>query len=183
MVRQEDSTPLETLIEQIDEGVETAEDALEFISPLIDQDYRDTKKRCVLFTLNSLHFALPLDGVAEVGSISHITPLPHIPHWIQGVTSLRGEVLSIVDLGLYLQWNKKRTAGKKLLVIESHDMKVGLRIDSITGTANLDPSVDVQKDMVVSGLTFPLGCTVKERPYCYLDARQLLQEKKMVEYS
>lgn len=181
MAKQTNNMALDALVEQIDQGIETAEDTMEFVSPLSEQDYGSQKQRCVLVVLNSLRFAIPLDGVAEVGTLPLITPLPHIPIWIQGVVSLRGEVVSVVDLGLYLEWSKKRAAGQKFVVIQYGGMKVGLRVDGITGTTNLDLSVDIQTQMVVSGLTYPLGCNVDEYQYCFVDVKRLLQEEKMVE--
>jgi purine-binding chemotaxis protein CheW len=53
------------------------------------------------FLLGEERFAIETRVVREVYRPSHVTPLPDTPGFLVGLTNLRGEVLSLVDLRLF----------------------------------------------------------------------------------
>jgi len=47
-------------------------------------------------------FAVPVAIVREIVRASRITPVPRAPHAILGITSFRGRIVTVIDLGLRL---------------------------------------------------------------------------------
>ena len=52
----------------------------------------------VCFHLDNILLALLLSKALEIGQKPDITPLPNLPDWVLGVSNIRGEIISIVDL-------------------------------------------------------------------------------------
>jgi purine-binding chemotaxis protein CheW len=60
------------------------------------------QEQYVIFKLAGAEYAAPAANVREVGEITTLTPLPNVPQWLLGVTNLRGDILSVVDLCTFL---------------------------------------------------------------------------------
>jgi purine-binding chemotaxis protein CheW len=58
--------------------------------------------RCIAVTVGAALYGLPVDEVQEVIGMRPLTRLFHAPEAMAGVTSLRGDVLPVLDLGLLL---------------------------------------------------------------------------------
>ena len=75
--------------------------------------------RCLFLVVAEVEIAFPLCDVREVIRSPIITQLPGTPAWLRGVTNVRGEVVSIIDLCFLLNlgpenWNAK--ADKAIIV-------------------------------------------------------------------
>ena len=57
----------------------------------------------ITFALQDILLALPLSSALEIGHRPMITPLFNLPDWVLGVSNIRGEVVSIVDLKTYFE--------------------------------------------------------------------------------
>lgn len=88
----------------------------------------------IRFLLDKLILAIPLSRVLEIGHRPDVTPLPNLPEWIIGVSNIRGEIISIVDLKAYLGMpSHGLTRDSRLMIIRHLDMKVGAIVDKILG--------------------------------------------------
>jgi purine-binding chemotaxis protein CheW len=94
----------------------------------------------VLFVLNETQYAVPMENVLELQRLPRITPLPSVPAWLRGVTNLRGEVLSIVDLRSLLGLPAAETQGSlRLVVVRSmlEEIATGWIVDHVIGMRRL----------------------------------------------
>lgn len=88
----------------------------------------------IRFTLDEVHFAVPLKASLEVGMLPGITPLPNLPTWVSGISNIRGEIVSIVDLKAF--WGRGPStgnSGKNMVLLKNKEMKVGFKVDRLTG--------------------------------------------------
>jgi purine-binding chemotaxis protein CheW len=88
----------------------------------------------IVFTLAGTDYAVPISNVMEIGRPHQITPLPHVPDWLLGLTNLWGDVISIVDLRGFLDLGQSRAEGdNRLLVVRSRqeNMTTGLVVDRV----------------------------------------------------
>ena len=60
------------------------------------------REQFIRFYLNDILLAIPLKSALEIGHRPVITPLPNLPDWLLGVSNVRGEIVSIVDLKIFL---------------------------------------------------------------------------------
>ncbi len=95
--------------------------------------------RFVLFSLGAARYAVPITQVMEVASLPALTPVPHTPDWLLGVTNLRGEILSVIDLGRFFSAASSAGTGGRMLVVRgNHDEPfTGLVVDAVLGQTSL----------------------------------------------
>ncbi|OQX25175.1 MAG: hypothetical protein BWK80_16985 [Desulfobacteraceae bacterium IS3] len=103
-------------------------------SPITDRSTADRHKPYITFFLDEIFLAAPLSYASEIGRDPAITPLPNLPEWVLGLSNIRGEIISIVDLksfmGLPAHGFKKI---RRFIVIHDRHIKVGIVVDRIAG--------------------------------------------------
>ena len=79
----------------------------------------------VFFELRGRRCALPVSVVNEVAAMPNVTPVPHAPPAVRGVAPLHGQVLPVIDLGVWLGPEGRgeplvyRPRGEKVLLVEA----------------------------------------------------------------
>jgi purine-binding chemotaxis protein CheW len=99
----------------------------------------------VVFTLGGIEYAVPISNVLEVGHPNNITQLPHVPHWLLGLTNVRGDIISLVNLRAFLgmppEGDERST--RMLVVRASHEqLTTGLVVDRVREICKL-PIADI----------------------------------------
>jgi chemotaxis signal transduction protein len=104
----------------------------------------------VFFELRGRRCALPVAHVREVASAPNLTPVPLAPPSVRGLAPLHGQVLPLLDLGVWLAAGDPldtalvRTGAAKVLVMETRlptggpPVRVALAVDKVSrlGTIN-----------------------------------------------
>ena len=91
----------------------------------------------MIFKLQETYLAFAIDFIAEIVTDPLITFVPGLPGWLRGVTSLRGEILSVIDTSYFIedmhdQTNHMVAPGQaKMLMIDIGEQQIGLLIDTI----------------------------------------------------
>jgi purine-binding chemotaxis protein CheW len=100
----------------------------------------------IQFTLETTFFALPLSNALEIGHRPEIAPLPNLPKWILGISNVRGEIISFVNLKAFLRIPSSGVRGeRRFIIIYNHDMKVGISVDKTPGIFSMDKiNYDIQ---------------------------------------
>lgn len=100
---------LEDLMATIDEEVEEAFGPGAMTDPTIAEpaDRGKGEEQYVIFRLSGSEYAVLAHNVREIGEPPNTTPVPNVPDWVLGVANLRGDVLSLVDLRLFLGMERK----------------------------------------------------------------------------
>lgn len=115
-------------------------------------------KKHVLFVLDGTQYAVPMENVLELQRLPRITPLPSVPDWLRGVTNLRGEVLSVVDLRSLLGLSQAESSmSQRLVVVRStvEEIATGWIVDRMIGVRRL-----AMDDMQPSS-TLTIGAAVR----------------------
>jgi purine-binding chemotaxis protein CheW len=98
--------------------------------------------RYVVFFLGGGQWAAPLEDVLEMATVPKITPLPHVPGFVSGVTNLRGEVLAVIDLRSVVGFDSPSDpARERLLVMKAPGREAtgGFIVDGVRGLARVAP--------------------------------------------
>jgi purine-binding chemotaxis protein CheW len=96
----------------------------------------------VVFELDGTQYAVPLTNVWEIQRVPQITALPHVPDWLRGVTNMRGDVLSVVDLRVLLGIAMaERSQDERMVVVKStaEDVAIGWIVDRVIGIRGFAP--------------------------------------------
>jgi purine-binding chemotaxis protein CheW len=91
-----------------------------------------TALRLLVFVLRGERYGLDFADVVELLPFAHCTPVPGAPPQLLGVTNVRGEIRSVVDLGrlLDLPENDRRGEGY-ILLVRHQGREMGLRVDGL----------------------------------------------------
>jgi purine-binding chemotaxis protein CheW len=182
--RVDSSSDLSELLRTIDQ--EITEAVLEYGDGLgiTSDDKQQEIGRHICFNLGDRRLAVPLSLVVEVGELENIRPLPFLPEWVQGVTNIRGEIVSVTDIALYFNISKRsnRRKNRAVIVIHNGEVKTAVVVDRITATRMLYRKEETEEDRkteqtVLSG--FLSGSAVyhsdeKEEVVQLFDGEQLL---------
>ena len=149
--------PLADVIDHIDAALEKTgdSDALQdAASHLLLQNYARHEQyiRC---RLGRFQLVFPLVRTLEIGHRPAITILPNLPAWLLGVSNIRGEIVSVVDLAAFLGISTgRRTTGGRFVLVFNNRLKTGLIVDSIAGLFHLraddetiEPNPDADSDI------------------------------------
>jgi purine-binding chemotaxis protein CheW len=143
--------------------------------------------RYVLLSIASAHYAVPEAFVTELERIPKITPVPHVPAWVRGVTNLRGDILSVIDMRTFLGLEASSSQSARMLVVRllNEDFATGLLVDGV------DRIVSVPPDQITppeSSLEGPLAayltgmCVIEERLVAVLDLDRLLRSSEIRQF-
>lgn len=81
----------------------------------VTPNVRRDQEQYVIFRLAGAEYAALAANVREVGEITTLTPVPNVPQWLLGVTNLRGDILSVVDLRTFLDLDQPDEVESELM--------------------------------------------------------------------
>ncbi|MFW9995787.1 MAG: chemotaxis protein CheW [Candidatus Odinarchaeota archaeon] len=124
----------------------------------IDIDEIKDEIKVVTFRLNDGYFGVDVRQVTTVYTANKITSIPKSPEHVMGVISLRGQIITVIDLKKRLQigamaFDNKGDDELIILVIEFGGKKIGMAVDSVESVmtvplAKIETRVDlISKDI------------------------------------
>lgn len=122
-----------------------------------------------------------LSQVGEVARLKQLTPLPGVPAFVAGITTLRGRVLSVLDLRRYLGITSPGiTRLDKFVVLRHAERELAVLVDEVGKVLTLAKD-DLQAE--VAGMSAPLARVlvgVSRDHLVVVDAERLLGEERLV---
>lgn len=148
---------------------------------VISTDQQRGPRKCVLFELADKQFAVAIENVLEIQQVSPIASLLGVPDWLCGITNLRGAILSVVDIGLFLGLPATE-GGRNMLVVRTlaDDLTAGLVVERIVGIRALNQaSINDSDSSGDADLRFIHGRLADHgQSYLFLNLEELLLSKK-----
>jgi purine-binding chemotaxis protein CheW len=99
------------------------------------------RARCITVRVSGALYGLPVEDVQEVMSPRALTRVFHAPAALAGVTSLRGDVLPVLDLGLLLGVSESTSSADPCIVVVKEATgarrRAGLLADALAGLREL----------------------------------------------
>jgi purine-binding chemotaxis protein CheW len=136
----------------------------------------------VVFELSSEYFGVEIAKVESIIKMQPITQMPHVPHFVEGVTNLRGKVLPVIDLrkrfGLT---SKEADKDSRIIVVSVDQTEVGMIVDGVSevlavpeGTVEAAPTITTSVNS-----TFITGIAkLDNRLVILLDLAQILSHQE-----
>jgi len=108
----------------------------------------------ILVTLADHRYGVRLDTLQEVLRYSQlaVAPMLNSPEWLDGITSLRGTILSVVNLRAFLGLPRQTEPTKsgspatssrrgvaRMLVVANPELTVGIVVDDLEGVLSVQP--------------------------------------------
>jgi purine-binding chemotaxis protein CheW len=97
-----------------------------------------------VFTVGDLLCAVENSEVREISGLRHVTPVHHAAPHVRGVVNLRGQIMTVMDLGVRLGIGPVPDDRKsRILVVCTGEEDVGLLVDGVEDVLSA-PSRDVE---------------------------------------
>ncbi len=106
----------------------------------MSEQSRDTNvEEFVIFKIGEEEYALYIKNVQEIVKLSDITKIPRSPHYLLGITNLRGNVLPVIDSRKRFSLRETKHADNlRMLVVDFKDTISGFLIDSVSEVLRID---------------------------------------------
>lgn len=99
------------------------------------------KEVYIAFSLADVKYAIPINRVLEIGTLPKITTIPKTPNWLLGVTNLRGDIFSVVDLRAFLILGQISSTTARMILVRAidEDLSTILIVDKVNGLVSIVP--------------------------------------------
>ncbi|WP_129409802.1 chemotaxis protein CheW [Marinitoga lauensis] len=101
----------------------------------IEELVREDLVQILKFKLGNEIMAIPIEYVQEIVKKPTIYSVPDMPDFVKGVTSLRGDIIQIIDLNELFK--KENLNLKELIVIEIRGIKFGLHVEEVRNIVSI----------------------------------------------
>lgn len=132
----------------------------------------------LLFSLGGDPYALPIGVITEILKPLPITEVPRAPKGIAGLASVRGRLVTVLDLrrrfGLAEPGRDKRL---RILLVDGGDETLGLLVDEVRGVQRFEEP-EIEPPQVLGGEPPPhvAGIARNKQAWCMLlDLRPVLE--------
>lgn len=102
----------------------------------------------VNFTIDDVNYGVPVEQVREVRDMQTVTHVPGAPAFVKGVTNLRGQIITVMDLRTRLGLPEK-TNSDKIIIIDLGKHAIGVLVDSVTEVSTIHEQ-DIEKNSEVT---------------------------------
>ena len=133
------------------------------------------------FTLGEERYGIETRHVREVGSVMALTPVPCTPAFAAGLISLRGQILSVIDLRARFGLKEQGPADLgRVIMVDAEAMAVGVLATAIVGLQAVAlqeletslPTLSGRREQYLKGVS-PTGVAI-------VDARKLLSDREII---
>lgn len=118
------------------------------------------------FNVLDQYFVAPMGEISELLEMPSYTKLPGVQPWVLGVANVRGRLLPLLDLAVFLggRLNSSRKM-HRVLVIEVNGLYTGVVVDAALGMQHFPISSFSQetKELPESAQAFVKGCYSQNR--------------------
>lgn len=135
----------------------------------------------VEFLLSGEHYAIESCYIDEVCPVKELTPLPCTPHFVLGIVSVRGKILSVIDLCAFFDLPRQGLSDlNKVIVLHNGAMEFGILADAILDVqqhtaSDLNPSLPT-----LTGIRADFLKGVTAERLVVLDGEKLLADSRIV---
>jgi len=94
--------------------------------------YSESQLELTSFLVGDLLCGIENSRIREISNIRTITPVHHAPAEVSGVVNLRGQIMTVIDMGVRFGRGKaSQTRQTRILVVNDGHEDVGLMVDAV----------------------------------------------------
>jgi purine-binding chemotaxis protein CheW len=134
----------------------------------------------VIFSLGSEEYGLPIEAVQEITRLAEVHPLPKAPVYVQGLISIRGQAIPLIDLH---QKFAIKTSNKPeyAIISEIGGSLVGFAVDEVKEVRTLE---DIAPPPALVNATFIGGIVnLPDRIIIEIIPERILEDSEVADLS
>jgi len=143
----------------------------------------------LVFSMADRDLAVKAEFVQGVERLVDLTPVPNVVPWVRGVMNLRGSIISVVDLRMFLDVEQLPYSSRtRLLSLQYNEMMICFVVDSVSEMLSIPPATIINgnvRQATIPQWVFPYnaGCALfTHRMVVILDVPRLLFSEKIQQY-
>jgi len=134
-----------------------------------------------LFSLAGETYAFESTIINEVYPLKNLTPVPNTPSFIIGIVNIRGKIISVMDIKIFLRLPSKGfTDLTRVIVISSGEIKIGILAEEVTETIVIELNKIKKPPSTLKGKQVEYLKGVTSNRIIVLDAEKLLNDKNII---
>ncbi|MGL5617421.1 MAG: chemotaxis protein CheW [Sarcina sp.] len=98
----------------------------------------------VIFKLEDELFAVETSKVQSITDVMEITRVPKAPMHIKGLINLRGNILSLLDINLLLNIEKRDDKQRNIIIVDIEEEEIAILVDEVEEVLEIDEKL-IQK--------------------------------------
>ncbi|WP_456278391.1 chemotaxis protein CheW [Bacillus sp. AK128] len=110
-----------------------------------------TLDKVVVFQTKEEEYGIPIQFVVSIEKLQPLTAVPNMPEYMNGVTTIRGEVTPILDASQILYGKKsEQTDQTRMIILNTENVSFGLIVDDAKEIINIPENSVQQLNMMAS---------------------------------
>ena len=148
---------------------------------------KEDERQILIFNLMKEELGLDISCVREVLTPREIHPLPQTPDFIEGVITLRGHIIAVIDLRKKFNIKATEERPKRIIVCKTKKFIVGLLVDNVSeiialSKENIKPTPGVVLMQIQAGLLSGVA-RIGERIIAVLNLENILTREETTKLS
>lgn len=142
-------------------------------------------EKYLIFYLEDQLFGLQGEQIIEILNMQHITYIPNLPHFINGIVNIRGKIVPLIDLKMRIgKAQKEYDELTCIILIQSEDIIAGLIVDSVKDVTDISAKDMFPISSLASDESFNRFissiCKVNDQMVLIMDAKNILRDDSMI---
>ena len=145
----------------------------------------------VTFKISNETYAIDIMEVNEIVKLTEITPIPNAPDFVDGIITLRGQIIPIVDLNKRFNfaprtYTEEDELFRAIVIIRVQDMTIGILIDQVNRVIPVNRDQIQPPPQMISGIGAEfISGVIKQNDnlFVILDIQKLFSKKELLQLS
>ncbi len=133
--------------------------------------------KAIIFSLGDKEYGVNISQINEVIRIRKVTAIPDAPRYIEGVITVRGKVVPLINLRVKFGLETTlRTRFDRIVILKlKPGHMAGIIVDSVTSAINIDDSAITPPDDLIKDSHYLIGLArIDKRLILVIDAERFL---------
>ncbi len=147
----------------------------------------DVQFQLVTFQLGEELYGVNIMDVKEIVNIQNVRPIPHAPHYVEGIFNLRGEIIPVINLHKRFRLEKPAEEDYDaemggLVILNLDGIKISIIIDKISRVVMINASDIKPPPQMLTGIgsEYIHGVVQQQNGYLIvLNIRKLFDPKEL----
>ena len=113
--------------------------------------------KTLIFSIGEKDYGADIAQVREVIRMRKVTRVPEAPSFVEGVISLRGRVIPLINLRKKLGMKSEEVPSNRIVVTTIQNQWAGILVDLVKDVVTLQSEDIVKPDEVLQSVTYLLG--------------------------
>jgi len=144
------------------------------------------KDQYLIFSLNEHKYCLHATFIRELINLKNlvITKIPYTPSFILGITNLKGNFYSILDLKNFINIKPDKTntniENEKVIILESNEIKLALLVDDIINLVTISKeNINIKNDKNLDDLFIKAETYINNEICNILNIDKLINDNRL----